>query len=156
MTRGLIGRRQSNAAVPNVLFLCTGNSARSIIAEVILNELGGDEFRAHSAGSHPTGVVNPAAIVKLNECGHDTSNLRSKSWDEFKHPRTPACDYVITVCDDATSETCPVWSGSPKCIHWGIQDPAAVSGSDDQIRRAFDDAYVQLKIRISELFGLPE
>lgn len=140
----------------NVLFLCTGNSARSIMAEVILNEIGGGRFLAHSAGSHPTGVVNPYAIAKLNACGHDSAGLRSKSWDEFEQADAPSCDYVITVCDNAAKETCPVWIGSPKNAHWGIPDPAAVSGSDDEIRQAFDDAYDRLTERIGGLLSLQE
>ncbi len=132
-----------------VLFLCTGNSARSILAEVILNELGEGRFRAHSAGSHPAGDVNPAALLKLREAGHEVSGLRSKSWNELEGPDVPVFDTVITVCDNAARETCPVWIGSPAKMHWGIADPAAVTGSDQEIRQAFDDAYNELKERIT-------
>ena len=138
-----------------VLFLCTGNSARSIMAEVILNERAGDKFLAHSAGSQPTGVVNPVAIAKLNECGHDVSGLRSKSWHEFEHLNAPVFDTVITVCDNAANETCPVWIGKPTSLHWEIPDPAAVAGSDDEVRQAFDDAYELLAERIGGLLGSP-
>ena len=143
-----------SSAPINVLFLCTGNSARSIMAEVILNEIGGDRFLAHSAGSQPTGVVNPHAIAKLSGCGHDTAGLRSKSWDEFEPADAPSFDYVITVCDNAAKETCPVWTGRPKNAHWGIPDPAAVLGSDDEIRQAFNDAYDRLTERIGGLLRL--
>ncbi len=139
-----------------VLFLCTGNSARSIMAEVILNEMGSGRFVAHSAGSHPTGVVNPAAIAKLAECGHATGDLRSKSWDEFERRDAPAFDHVITLCDDAAKETCPDWTGCPAIDDWGLPDPAAVSGSDDEIRQAFDETYVRLAERIGVLLDLPE
>jgi len=139
----------------NVLFLCTGNSARSIMAEVILNELGGGKFLADSAGSHPTGAINPAALAKLRECGHATGDLRSKSWDEFELPDAPAFDYVITVCDDAANETCPVWIGSQVYTHWRIPDPDAVEGGDEAIRQACDVAYERLAKRIGALLALP-
>lgn len=148
-------RRPANAVVHKVLFLCTGNSARSIIAEVILNELGKGKFTAHSAGSHPTGEINPAALAKLGECGHDTAGLRSKSWDEFESVDAPAFDYVIAVCDKAANESCPLWFGSPLSAHWGIPDPAAEQGDDDAIKRAFDIAYQRLEKRIKGFISLP-
>jgi len=120
------------------------------MAEVILNELGRGRFLAHSAGSHPTGVVNPAAIVKLRECGHATDDLRSKSWNEFGLPEAPVFDYVITVCDNAAKQTCPAWIGGPVSAHWGIPDPAAVEDGDEAIRQAFDLAYGRLEKRIAE------
>lgn len=126
------------------------------MAEVILNELGGDRFLAYSAGSHPTGAVNPHAIAKLSGCGHDTTGLRSKSWDEFDKADAPSFDYVITVCDNAAKQACPVCIGSPKRAHWGIPDPAAVSGSDGEIRQAFNDAYHRLTKQISGLLNLHE
>ncbi len=126
------------------------------MAEVILNERAGDKFLAHSAGSHPTGVVNPAALAKLNQCGHDVSGLRSKSWQEFEGPDAPAFDTVITVCDKAASENCPVWIGEPTRLHWGIPDPAAVVGSDDEVRQAFDDAYERLAQSIEGLLSSHE
>ncbi len=126
------------------------------MAEVILNERAGDKFLAHSAGSHPTGVVNPAALAKLNQCSHEVSGLRSKSWQEFEGPDAPAFDTVITVCDKAASENCPVWIGEPTRLHWGIPDPAAVVGSDDEVRQAFDDAYERLAQSIEELLSSHE
>jgi arsenate reductase len=123
------------------------------MAEVILNDKGGGRFLAHSAGSHPTGVVNPAALAKLNQCGHDVSDLRSKSWQEFEGPDAPAFDTVITVCDKAAGETCPAWIGEPTRLHWGIPDPAAVVGSDDEVRQAFDDAYERLAQSIEGLLS---
>lgn len=124
------------------------------MAEAILNTLGSGKFEARSAGSHPTGVINAAAIDKLRECGHATCDLRCKSWDEFESPDTPAFDYVITVCDNAANEPCPVWSGSPLTEHWGIPDPAAVEGCDESIRQAFDAAYDRLAKRIAALVSL--
>jgi len=126
------------------------------MAEVILNERAGDKFLAHSAGSHLTGVVNPAALAKLNQCSHEVSGLRSKSWQEFEGPDAPAFDTVITVCDKAASENCPVWIGEPTRLHWGIPDPAAVVGSDDEVRQAFDDAYERLAQSIEELLSSHE
>jgi arsenate reductase (thioredoxin) len=121
----------------NVLFLCTGNSARSIIAESVLNEKGKDKFRAYSAGSHPKGAVNPHALELLRGLGYEVAAARSKSWDEFAAPGAPAFDFIITVCDDAANEPCPLWPGRPVTAHWGIADPAAVKGSDSEIARAF-------------------
>lgn len=126
------------------------------MAEVILNERAGDKFLAHSAGSDPTGVVNPAALAKLNQCGHDVNGLRSKSWQEFEGPDAPAFDTVITVCDKAASENCPVWIAEPTRLHWGIPDPAAVVGSDDEVRQAFDDAYERLAQSIEGLLSSQE
>jgi ArsR family transcriptional regulator, arsenate/arsenite/antimonite-responsive transcriptional repressor / arsenate reductase (thioredoxin) len=132
----------------NVLFLCTGNSARSIMAECILNRLGQGRFRAFSAGSHPAGKVKPQAIDLLNRLHYPTDNLRSKAWDEFAQPGAPEFDFVITVCDNAAGEACPVWPGQPMTIHWSIPDPAAVIGRDTVISAAFADAYRMLERRI--------
>lgn len=138
-----------------ILFLCTGNSARSIIAEAIVNELGGDRCNARSAGSHPTGQVNPGAIRLLDELGFDSSTLRSKSWDVFAGAGAPSFDLVVTVCDNAAEETCPVWPGQPLTAHWSIADPAAASGAEDEVRQAFMDAYEALAARIQEILALP-
>lgn len=139
----------------NVLFLCTGNSARSILAEVLLNELGQGAWRAFSAGSHPTGRVNPGALEKLAAEGHRTAELESKSWDVFSEPDAPGFDLVITVCDSAAGETCPIWNGAPVRAHWGIPDPAGID--DDAARRAaFDIAYARLRRRVEDLAALPE
>lgn len=141
------------AAMParpyNVLFLCTGNSARSILAEVLMNALVGDRFRAYSAGSHPKGQVNPHALRLLQKNRLQTDGLRSKSWDEFALPGAPALDFVFTVCDDAAGEICPIWPGQPMTAHWGVPDPAAVEGSEAEVDRAFFRAYEQLQRRIS-------
>lgn len=139
----------------NVLFLCTGNSARSILAESLLNHLGKEHFRAFSAGSHPAGQVNPFALELLEKNHFPAGDLRSKSWDEFAQPDAPQLDFVITVCDNAAGEVCPVWPGQPMTAHWGIPDPAAVGGSDDVKRRAFVDAMNQLLRRISMFVSLP-
>jgi len=133
----------------NVLFLCTGNSARSILAESILNHLGKGRLRAFSAGSHPTGRVNPFALEALTKIRLPVSGLRSKSWDEFSKPGAPALDFIITVCDNAAGETCPFWPGQPMTAHWGIEDPAAVQGSDQEKRKAFSTALSLLQTRIS-------
>jgi arsenate reductase len=137
----------------NVLFLCTGNSARSILAESILNQQGMRRFRAYSAGSFPKGEVHPAAIALLKELGQDATGYRSKSWDEFAQPGAPKLDFVFTVCDNAAGETCPVWPGQPMTAHWGIEDPAAVDG--DGQRQAFWNAYQQLRRRIELFLALP-
>jgi arsenate reductase len=132
----------------NVLFLCTGNSSRSIMAEAILNEVGKGRFKAFSAGSHPAGKVNPNALEQLRSARLPTDGLRSKSWDEFAAPGAPPLDFVFTVCDQAAGEVCPVWPGQPISAHWGVPDPAAVEGRPDEIRRAFFVAYDVLFRRI--------
>jgi arsenate reductase (thioredoxin) len=139
----------------NVLFLCTGNSARSILAEAILNGVGTGRFRAFSAGSHPAGKVNPYAIELLQQRDLRVSELRSKNWNEFAAPGAPHLDFVFTVCDNAAGETCPIWPGRPVTAHWGIPDPAAVSGSDTEIRKAFSAAFTLLQRRISLFTSLP-
>jgi len=139
----------------NVLFLCTGNSARSILAEAITNQLGGDKFKGWSAGSDPKGEVNPHALFLLNRLGYPTSGLRSKSWSEFAKADAPALDFVFTVCDNAANEVCPVWPGQPITAHWGIPDPAAVSGDEKRIIAAFRDAYATLHRRIELFAALP-
>jgi arsenate reductase (thioredoxin) len=139
----------------NVLFLCTGNSARSILGEAILNRLGKDRFAAFSAGSQPRGKVNPHTLELLARLGHETAFARSKSWDEFAAKGAPHMDFVFTVCDDAAAETCPVWPGQPMSAHWGIPDPAAVTGSEAEKAAAFADAYRMLERRISAFVSLP-
>lgn len=137
----------------NILVLCTGNSCRSILAEVLLNDLGDGRIKAFSAGSQPAGKVNPGAIVKLQAEGHSTDGLRSKSWDEFSGEGAPELDIVITVCDSAAGESCPVWYGSPVTVHWGIPDPA--DAVPDAASAAFDLAYRQLRDRVSDMLELP-
>jgi len=139
----------------NVLSLCTGNSGRSILAESILRKIGSDRFAAFSAGSHPKGAVNPFAIKVLERLEHPTDGLRSKSWDEFAEPGAPTMDFVFTLCDDAASETCPVWPGQPMTAHWGIEDPAAVEGTDIQKEAAFVTAARYVKNRIAAFVALP-
>ena len=139
----------------NVLFLCTGNSARSIIAEAILNRIGAGRFHAYSAGSQPKGQVNPHTITLLRGLGYDTSRFRSKSWGEFARPGAPALDFVFTVCDNAAGETCPVWPGQPMTAHWGVPDPAEASGTSAEIAMAFRDAYQMLYRRIEIFVALP-
>ena len=139
----------------NVLFLCTGNSARSVLAEACLNAKGRGRFVAHSAGSHPTGKINPFAIELLQKDRIDTSGLRSKSWNEFAVAGAPTLDFVITVCDNAAGETCPFWPGQPITAHWGVPDPAAVQGTDDDKRKAFLNAFTVLSTRINYLLALP-
>ncbi len=151
----------------NVLFLCTGNSARSVIAEAILNRLGAGKFRAYSAGSQPKGWVHPETLRLLQGLGYDTSGFRSKSWGEFAigersdavlrtaMPGAPALDFVFTVCDNAAGETCPLWPGQPMTAHWGVPDPAAASGSPAEIALAFKDAYRMLQARIGAFAALP-
>lgn len=141
----------------NVLILCTGNSARSILAEALFNHLPAckGKFKAYSAGSHPAGRVNPFAIELLQKNGFDTANLRSKSWDEFAVPGAPVMQFVFTVCDDAAGEQCPFWPGQPMTAHWGIPDPAAVQGSDDEKRKAFREAMLVLTRRIELFASLP-
>ena len=138
----------------NVLFLCTGNSARSILAEAILNEKGKGKFRAYSAGSQPKGAVNPNTLKLLQGLGYDVANFRSKSWEEFAKSGAPPIDFIITVCDDAANEPCPVWPGKPKTAHWGVADPAAVKGTAGEIARAFREAYTLLVRRIELLAAL--
>lgn len=138
----------------NVLVLCTGNSARSILGEVLFNSLGGGIFKAYSAGSHPAGKVNPGALEWLQANGHSTEGLRSKSWDEFSQPGAPEFDFVITVCDNAAGEVCPVWYGAPMMAHWGIPDPAHIEGMDAR-RDAFNKAAEQLARRIQLFLSLP-
>jgi arsenate reductase (thioredoxin) len=139
----------------NVLFLCTGNSARSIMAEAIMNRKGVPNFTAYSAGSHPKGEVHPAALRQIEIANLPAAGLRSKSWDEFVAPRAPRMDFVFTVCDNAAKEVCPLWSGQPMTAHWGVPDPAAVQGSPAQIEKAFRDAFMILDRRISLLLCLP-
>jgi arsenate reductase len=139
----------------NVLFLCTGNSARSILAEAILNRKGKGVFTAYSAGSHPSGAVRPEALKQLELSGIPTAGLRSKSWDEFAGPDAPRMDFVFTVCDNAAKEACPFWPGQPMTAHWGIPDPAAVKGTPEEIERAFRDAFSILDRRIGLFLSLP-
>ena len=139
----------------NVLFLCSGNSARSIMAEVMLNHVGKGQFRAYSAGSHPAGTVNPLAIDTMKAAGLATEGLRSKSWEEFALADAPPMDFILTVCDNAAGEACPIWPGKPTTAHWGVPDPAAVTGSDPQRRAAFRDAASVLRRRIELLVSLP-
>ena len=139
----------------NVLFLCTGNSARSIMAEAILNHKSKGGFTAYSAGSHPTGTPRPEALRQLESVGIPTEGLRSKSWDEFSAPDAPRMDFVFTVCDNAANEACPFWPGQPMTAHWGIPDPAAVKGAPHEIERAFRDAFMVLDRRIGLFLSLP-
>ncbi len=139
----------------NVLFLCTGNSARSIMAEAILNHKGKGRFAAYSAGSHPSGSPRPEALNQLTSAGISTAGLRSKSWDEFAAPSAPVMNFVFTVCDNAANEACPYWPGQPLTAHWGIPDPAAVKGTPEEIARAFRDAFVILDRRIGLFLSLP-
>jgi len=139
----------------NVLFLCTGNSARSILAEALVSHLGGGRFRGFSAGSHPAGQVNPYAIELAREMGADPRGFRSKSWEEFARADSPQMDFIITVCDNAAGEVCPIWPGKPIAAHWGVADPAAVEGSDEQKRAAFRDAAATLRRRIELMINLP-
>jgi arsenate reductase (thioredoxin) len=139
----------------NVLFLCTGNSARSIMAEAILSRLGAGKFNAYSAGSQPKGEVHPHALRLLERFNFRIGNFRSKSWDEFAQADAPALDFVFTVCDNAAGEACPAWPGQPMTAHWGVPDPAAVAGSDSEIAKAFIDAYSRLNNRIAIFVNLP-
>ena len=144
-----------NKRLFNVLFLCTGNSARSVLSEAYLNSIGGERLRGYSAGSHPTGRINPFALELLESNRIDTAGLRSKAWDEFAKPGAPQMDLVITVCDQAAGEMCPVWPGMPITAHWGVEDPAAVEGSDENKRAAFMKAFSTLQKRIALLTNLP-
>ena len=139
----------------NVLFLCTGNSARSIMAEAILNQKGQRNFTAYSAGSHPTDAVRPEALRQLEAAHLPILGLRSKSWDEFAKPDAPRLDFVFTVCDNAANEVCPVWPGQPMTAHWGVSDPAAVQGTREQVEKAFRDAFFLLDRRIGLFLSLP-
>jgi arsenate reductase len=139
----------------NVLFLCTGNSARSIMAEAILNHKGKGRFTAYSAGSHPSGQPRPEALKQIESAGMSTAGLHSKSWDEFATPGAPKLDFIFTVCDNAANEQCPYWPGQPMTAHWGIPDPAAVKGTPEEIARAFSDAFVILDRRIGLFLCLP-
>jgi arsenate reductase (thioredoxin) len=139
----------------NVLFLCTGNSARSIMAEAILNHKGRGQFVAYSAGSHPSGQPRPEALKQIESAGMPIAGLRSKSWNEFSAPGAPKLDFVFTVCDNAANEVCPYWPGQPVTAHWGIPDPAAVKGTPEEIARAFNDAFVVLDRRIGLFLSLP-
>lgn len=139
----------------NVLFLCTGNSARSIMAEAILNARGGPVFTAYSAGSHPSGTAHPEALKQLGAAGISTEGLRSKSWNEFSHAGAPEMHFIFTVCDNAANEACPIWPGHPTTAHWGIPDPAAVKGPPQELERAFRDAFSTLDRRISLFLALP-
>jgi len=139
----------------NVLFLCIGNSARSIMAEGLMNAKGGPRFTAYSAGSHPSGTVRPEAITQLRAAHIPITGFRSKSWDEFATPEAPKMDFVFTVCDNAAREVCPIWPGHPMTAHWGIPDPAAVQGTPEEVERAYRDAFFRLDHRISWLLSLP-
>ena len=139
----------------NVLFLCTGNSARSIMAEALLNQLGGGVFRGHSAGSHPAGAINPYALDLLERNRFRSDGLRSKNWDEFAQPGAPVMDFVLTVCDKAAGEVCPVWPGQPMSAHWGVEDPVQVEGSEDDKQRAFTSVFITLRTRVALLVNLP-
>jgi arsenate reductase len=139
----------------NVLFLCTGNSARSIMAEAIMNFKGRPQFTAYSAGSRPSGTVRPEALHELEAARIPTDGLRSKSWDEFAKPDAPKLDFIFTVCDNAAKETCPIWLGHPTTAHWGIPDPAAVVGTKEEVEKAFRDAFFLLECRISLFLALP-
>lgn len=139
----------------NILILCTGNSARSIMGEALFNTLGAGRFKAYSAGSHPTGKVNPFAVEQIRVLGYPIENLRSKSWDEFAHPDSPALDFVVTVCDKAAGEVCPYWPGQPITAHWGFSDPAAVEGTDEEKRAAFTRTFHQIRNRVQLFLSLP-
>jgi len=139
----------------NVLFLCTGNSARSIMAEAIMNYRGKPRFTAFSAGSHPSGQVRPEALRELEAAHLPTAGARSKNWDEFAQPGTPVMSFVFTVCDNAANEVCPIWPGQPMTAHWGIPDPAVVKGTEDEVQRAFREAFVALDRRIGLFLSLP-
>lgn len=148
-------RREQPDKPYNVLFLCTGNSARSIFGEAILNKIGAGKFVAYSAGSHPKGEVNPHTIALLKRLRFPAEGLRSKSWDEFAQPGAPVLDFIFTVCDDAANEACPVWPGQPMTAHWGLPDPAAVAGDEKVIENAFRQAFMILQRRIELFANLP-
>ena len=139
----------------NILVLCTGNSARSIMGEALFNTLGAGRFKAYSAGSHPSGRVNPFAIEQVQALGYPAENLRSKSWDEFAQPGSPQMDFIVTVCDNAAGEVCPLWPGQPVTAHWGFPDPAAVEGTDEEKREAFARTLQQIRTRVQLVLSLP-
>lgn len=139
----------------NILFLCTGNSARSVMAEVLMNRLSQNRFRAYSAGSHPAGQVNPFTLELLSRKGFATEGLRSKNWDEFAQPGAPAMDFVVTVCDRAAGEVCPVWPGQPMTAHWGFEDPAAALGNDEARRKVFEKVFIEIARRVELMLALP-
>jgi len=139
----------------NVLFLCTGNSARSIMAEVMLHHLGGERFTAYSAGSHPKGTVHPLAIATMQSMGLSVEGLRSKSWEEFAQPGAPPLDFIFTVCDNAAGEVCPLWPGTPITAHWGVEDPAAFHGTEEEQRQKFRQVALLLRRRIEQFLSLP-
>jgi arsenate reductase len=139
----------------SILVLCTGNSSRSVMAEALFNTLGKGRFKAYSAGSHPSGTVNPFAIERCESLGYDVSQLRSKSWDEFATLDAPHMDFVITVCDQAAGEICPIWPGKPMTAHWGFEDPAAFEGTDEEKRQVFSKVYRQILGRVSQFVNLP-
>lgn len=141
--------------IKNVLFLCTGNSARSILAEALINQMGAGRFRGFSAGSYPTGSPNPFALKLLQNQGHPLAGLRSKSWDEFAGEEAPELHFIFTVCDNAAGEVCPIWPGRPVSAHWGLPDPAGVTGSDEDIMAAFEETYARLHKRLSAFLELP-
>jgi protein-tyrosine-phosphatase len=148
--------QESNSKrIHNVLFLCTGNSARSILGEAIMNRLGAGKFQGYSAGSQPKGEVHPYALDLLSKLNHDVTALRSKSWEEFARPDAPKMDFIFTVCDNAANETCPIWPGHPMVAHWGLPDPAAETGLEAERRLAFAEAYRMLNLRISAFVNLP-
>lgn len=152
---GLLLEVMMSGEIYNVLFLCTGNSARSVIGEAILNKIGAGRFRAYSAGSQPKGQIHPETIKLLESLGYDTSGFRSKSWAEFARPSAPLFDFVFTVCDSAAAESCPVWPGQPMTAHWGIPDPAEATGTPAEIAMAFREAYRLLNQRIAIFVALP-
>ena len=139
----------------NILFLCTGNSARSVMAEALMNRLSQNRFRAYSAGSHPAGQVNPSTLELLIRKGFATEGLRSKNWDEFAQPGAPAMDFVVTVCDRAAGEVCPVWPGQPMTAHWGFEDPAAALGNDEARRKVFEKVFIEIARRVELMLALP-
>jgi arsenate reductase len=146
---------QQNDKTYNVLFLCTGNSARSIMAEAMLNTIGNGRFHAYSAGSHPGGTVNPMAIEQIKSTGYPPENLRSKNWDEYAAPGAPKMDFIITVCDNAAGEVCPIWPGQPISAHWGFEDPAAATGTEEEKRAVFSKIAKQIHARVKLLNSLP-
>jgi len=144
-----------NHQIYNVLFLCTGNSARSIMAEALVSTMGKGRFRGYSAGSRPAGKVNPFAIEQVRKTGYPVEGLRSKSWDEFSVPEAPHMDFIVTVCDNAAGEECPYWPGKPASAHWGFEDPAAIEGSDAEKRAAFEKVFRQIMARMNAFVSLP-